>query len=45
VLAVAAILFVTPELYSSLLGLVLLLPVLMRQLANWRTAAAVEAAS
>jgi TRAP transporter 4TM/12TM fusion protein len=45
VLAVAAILFVTPELYSSLLGLVLLLPVLMRQLASWRTAAAVEAAS
>jgi TRAP transporter 4TM/12TM fusion protein len=39
VLAVAAILFVTPELYSSLLGLVLLLPVVMRQLAGWRAMA------
>ena len=39
ILAIAAILFVTPELYSSLLGLVLLVPVVARQLAGWRAIA------
>ena len=38
-LIVAALLLVAPELYSSLLGALLVLPVLIRQVAQWRPAA------
>jgi TRAP transporter 4TM/12TM fusion protein len=37
-LAVAAILFVAPELYSTLLAAALLVPVLIRQVSGWRAA-------
>ncbi|KAA2235729.1 TRAP transporter permease [Salinarimonas soli] len=43
VLAVAAVLFVAPELYSTLLGAVILIPVLIRQVTLWRAATPVVA--
>ena len=39
VLTLAAILLVAPELYSTLAGLVLLAPVLVRQVTTWRAEA------
>jgi TRAP-type uncharacterized transport system fused permease subunit len=38
--AVCAILLVAPEIYSSLIGLILALPVVLRQVSQWRTEAA-----